>query len=91
MPGDYIDLDEDGNVYVNGERLEETYVSELAFGETNITLPYQVPESSIFVMGDHRSTSIDSRNKAVGCVSEEQVVGKVLLKIWPFTSIGSVK
>ncbi len=90
-PGDWIDIDEDGNVYINGELLEEPYVSEKALGDCDIELPYQVPENKIFVMGDHRSVSIDSRNSAVGCIDDDQVVGKLVFKIWPIVDIGIVK
>ena len=86
--GDWVDLSESGIVYVNNEELDEPYLNEKAFGETNIKLPYQVPEGKIFVMGDHRSVSIDSRNTSVGCVSQEQIVGKVLIRIWPFNTFG---
>lgn len=82
-PGDWVDLDEAGNVYVNGELLEEPYLTEKALGDCNIDLPYQVPESRVFVMGDHRSVSVDSRNTTVGCVAEEQVVGRLVCCIWP--------
>ena len=81
--GDWVDIDEDGNIYVNNVLLDEPYIDEKAFGDTNIELPYQVPEGRIFVVGDNRSVSIDSRNKAVGCVASEQIVGKLALKIWP--------
>lgn len=89
-PGDWVDLDEDGNVYVNGELLDEPYITEKAFGDCDIELPYQVPDSKIFVMGDHRSTSIDSRNTAVGCVAQEQIVGRIIFRIWPFQEAGPV-
>ena len=81
--GDWVDIDEDGNIYVNNVLLDEPYIDEKAFGDTNIELPYQVPEGRIFVVGDNRAVSIDSRNKAVGCVASEQIVGKLALKIWP--------
>ena len=83
VAGDWIDIDDDGNVYLNGELLDEPYVKEKAFGECNIKLPYQVPENRVFVMGDHRSVSIDSRNTAVGCVADEQMVGKIVFRLWP--------
>ena len=85
--GYWVDLDEDGTVYVNGEKLDEPYVKDKAFGECDLELPYQVPESRIFVMGDHRSVSVDSRSKAVGCVAEEQIVGKLVCRIWPLTGL----
>lgn len=91
VSGDWVNIDGDGNVYVNDVPLDEPYVAEKAFGDTNIELPYQVPDGKIFVMGDHRLTSIDSRNTAVGCVSQEQVVGKIIFRIWPLGRMGSVK
>jgi signal peptidase I len=87
QPGDWVDIDEQGNVYVNQVLLDEPYLDSKAFGETNITLPYQVPEGRIFVMGDHRSISIDSRHTSLGCVADEQIVGKLLFRIWPLTEI----
>ena len=90
VSGDWVDIDEEGNVYVNQTLLNEPYLSSKAFGETNIELPYQVPEDRIFVMGDNREVSIDSRNTAVGCVAGEQVVGKIVFRIWPLSSIGFV-
>ena len=90
-PGDWIDIDEAGNVYVNNVLAEEPYLENKAFGECNIELPYQVPESKVFVMGDNRSVSIDSRNTAVGCVAEEQIVGKIVYRVWPAARFGKVK
>lgn len=88
VAGDYIDIQEDGTVYLNGEPLDEPYVNELALGECDIELPYQVPDNRIFVMGDHRSVSIDSRSTTVGCVSDEFVIGRVFMRIWPLKEIG---
>jgi signal peptidase I len=89
-PGDWVDIDDDGNVYVNGEMLEEDYIEEKDLGESNIEYPYQVPESRWFVLGDHRSVSLDSRTKAIGPIAEEQIVGKLILKVWPLNQIGTI-
>ena len=90
-PGDWVDIDKDGNVFVNNEKLSEPYLDDKAYGETNIELPYQVPDGRIFVMGDNRKVSIDSRNTSIGCVSEEQIVGKIVYRVWPFSQIGRVR
>jgi len=91
VPGDIISIDESGNVSVNGEVIDEPYVDEKAYGECDIEFPYQVPENRFFVMGDHRAVSIDSRSTTVGCVESEQMVGKVLFRVWPLKKIGILK
>ena len=80
--GDRVDIDEEGNVYVNGELLQEPYLAEKTKGECNIDLPYQVPDNQLFVLGDARKISLDSRNAAIGCIPEKRVVGKILFKIF---------
>ena len=90
MSGQWVDMDEDGNVYVNDVLLDEPYLTERAVGECDIKLPYQVPENRIFVMGDHRSVSVDSRSTTVGCVAEEQLVGKLVFRVWPLKDMGPV-
>ena len=85
--GDWVDMDDKGNVYVNNKRLEEPYLKEKDYGHTDIAFPYQVPEDRIFVMGDNREVSIDSRNTSIGTVSEEQIVGKLVFKVWPLKEI----
>ncbi len=89
-PGEWVNIDSEGNVYVDKKKLEEPYVSEKAFGDCNIQLPYQVGDDRYFVMGDHRGTSQDSRNTAVGCIPADQIVGRIVFRVWPFNSIGRI-
>ena len=83
IPGDTIWIEADGTVFLNGVMLEEPYLSQKALGECDTTFPYQVPENAFFMMGDQRETSIDSRSSVIGCVSTDNLIGKILFKIWP--------
>lgn len=87
-PGSWVDIDEEGNVTVDGVLLDEPYLTEKSLGDCDIELPYQVPDERYFVMGDHRSTSVDSRSSTVGCVAEEQIVGKIVFRVWPLSKFG---
>ena len=87
IPGDWIEIDTDGTVYLNGEKLDEPYVDKKAFGECDLEFPFQVPQEQYFVIGDMRESSIDSRNTLVGCVENEQIIGKIFLRIWPLENI----
>ena len=87
VPGDWIEIDTDGTLYLNGERLYEPYATQLDLGECDLEFPYQVPQEQYFVLGDMRESSIDSRSTLIGCVEKEQIVGKVLVRVWPFKTI----
>ena len=86
----WVNITENGDVYVDGKLLDEPYISEKAFGECDIEMPYQVPDTSIFVMGDHRETSVDSRSTTVGCIDVEEIVGKIVFRVWPLSRFGAV-
>ena len=90
IPGDWIEIDIDGTVYLNGEQLEEPYVEQIALGECDLEFPYQVPQEKYFLLGDMRESSIDSRNTMIGCVEKDQIVGKVFLRVWPLDSLGFI-
>lgn len=90
-PGQWVNITEDGSVYVNDVLLNEPYISEKSFGECDIELPYQVPDERYFVMGDHRETSVDSRSTAVGCVAQEYIVGRIAFRVWPLNAFGKVE
>ena len=90
-PGDLVTITNDGTTFVNGNELIEPYVSEKALGTCDLKFPYQVPESRYFLMGDHRATSVDSRSTAVGCIAEEQIVGKIIFCVWPLSDFGMIE
>jgi len=89
-PGEWVDIDERGNIYVDENLLDEPYLESKALGDCDIELPYQVPEDRWFLVGDQRETSLDSRNSAVGCIAEEQLVGKIVYRVWPLSEFGSL-
>jgi signal peptidase I len=90
-PGQWVEIQEDGTVLVNGEILEEPYLTEKSFGISDLEYPYQVPEGTFFLMGDERETSVDSRHSSVGCITTDQMVGKIVYRIWPFDNLGIIK
>lgn len=90
-PGQWVDINSDGVVSVDGKKQDEPYVTDMALGDCNIELPFQVPDGRYFVMGDHRTTSLDSRNTAVGCIADEQIVGRIFFRVWPLNEFGLVK
>lgn len=90
-PGTWVDIQEDGTVLLDGEVLDEPYLTEKAFGICDLELPYQVPEGTYFLMGDQRDTSVDSRHSSVGCISADQIVGKIVYRVWPLEVFGTVK
>ena len=90
-PGSWVDIQEDGTILVDGVALEEPYVMDKAFGICDLELPYQVPDGKYFLVGDHRTTSVDSRHSSVGCIAEDQIVGKIVYRVWPLAVFGSME
>lgn len=90
-PGEWVEITQEGQVYRNGQLLEEPYVSELALGQCDLEFPYQIPDERYFLLGDHRETSVDSRSSTVGCVAEEQIVGKIVYCVWPLSELGKIQ
>lgn len=91
LPGDEVAIDADGNVYINGELLDEPYVTDKGLGDCDLEFPYKVPGTSYFVMGDRRSNSVDSRNSMVGCIPQEDIIGEVFIRVWPFSRFGFIQ
>lgn len=91
VSGEYINIGDDGTVFVNEEAIEEAYVTAPSLGECDIMLPCHVKDKEYFVMGDNRAISLDSRNSAIGCISKEQIVGKVVFRVWPFERVGNIR
>lgn len=90
-PGDYLWIEPDGTVFVNGIELDEPYVQEKSLGECDVEFPYQIPENAFFMMGDHRETSIDSRSSVIGCISTDHMIGKIVCKFWPLSEFKWLK
>ena len=90
LPEDEVAIDADGNVYVNGELLDEPYVREKGLGDCDLEFPYTVPGTGYFVLGDQRSNSVDSRNSVIGAISQDDIIGKVFIRVWPLSEFGFV-
>ena len=90
LPDEEVAIDAEGNVYVNGEVLEEPYVTDKGLGDCDLEFPYKVPGTGYFVLGDQRSNSVDSRNSVIGAISQDDIIGKVFIRVWPFSRFGFV-
>lgn len=88
--GDVIMIEKDGTVIVNDEVLDEPYIKEKTEDESDIQYPYTVPERSLFVLGDNRGTSVDSRNALIGCIDVDEIVGKIVFRVWPLSTFGGI-
>ena len=88
---EWVEIETDGSVYVNDRLLEEKYIKKKSLGDADIEFPYQVKEDTYFVLGDQRKTSIDSRNSEIGAISKEDIIGKILFKVWPIKNFGIIK
>ena len=91
LPGQRVNIDDDGNVYIDNVMLDEPYLAGKAAGQSDIAYPFTVPENTYFVLGDHRETSVDSRNSIIGCISPDEIVGKIVFRVWPLKDFGKVK
>lgn len=89
-PGDWVNIDDEGNVYVNGKKIDEPYLTDKSLEPCDIQLPYQIPDKKYFLLGDSRSVSVDSRSSAVGCISEDEIVGNIVFRVWPFDTFGKI-
>lgn len=89
-PGEWVDIDRKGNVFVDGQLIDENYVLEKAFGKCDISFPLQVGKNQWFLLGDNRENSVDSRLTEVGCVTKEQIIGRVFFRVWPLSKFGFV-
>ncbi len=91
VPGQQVDIDEAGNVYVDGGLIEEPYVSEKMRGSCDLELPCEVPEGRFFVLGDNRKVSVDSRSQSIGCIDKKMIIGKIIFRVWPLSDMGPVR
>ncbi len=90
LSSDWVDIDNEGNLYINDKLIDEPYIESKSYGESDISYPYQVPEESYFVLGDKRENSVDSRNSLIGTITNEEIIGKIIFKVWPVEEFGIV-